>query len=329
MSETLCAALASCLSRAKSAEVEVVSVTALSGGAASESYAVDAKIGSDGQRFVLQRSLGEGELARTMSRATQARLQLAVEAAGVPVPPIVHILEPLDNLGEGFIMTFIDGETLAPRYLRDPRYDAARQAMTGQAAHALAATHAIDRDTLPTLQRLDAPAQLAALRDTYDEVGGNVPIFEIAFHHLGARLTPAEVPVLVHGDFRSGNLIVDTEGLRAVLDWELAHIGDPRLDIGWLSTNTWRFGNWEKPVGGFGDRQAFLAAYAQAGGARFTPEEILPFEMLGSLRWGVMCLQMAAAHLDGSAASVERAAIGRRVSETEADLLYMLRYGPL
>ena len=141
---------------------------------------------------------------------------------------------------------------------------------------------------------------------------------------------PANIPAsardesmvsVVHGDFRLGNLIVDANGLGAVLDWELAHTGDPREDIAWVCVNSWRFGHSEKRVGGFGDLPEMLDAYAAAGGARFTPDEIDWWEILGSLKWGVMCMIMYSAYKTGADPSVERAAIGRRVSENEIDLI--------
>ncbi|MBV7256549.1 phosphotransferase family protein [Pacificimonas sp. WHA3] len=323
--------LSSVLSKAAAAEVTVTSMTALSGGAASMSYLVETERDGGPWPLVLQVSSGDetGDPSRTMSRAVQAALQQRAANAGMRVPAIVAVLEPEDGLGDGFVMEFVSGETLAPRYLRKPEFAAARERLTTDTAQALAQLHGIARLEFEGLGLpvLDGPAQLGHLRDVYDSLGGGVPVFEMAFARLKDRLPPCKAPVLVHGDFRSGNFIVGKDGLRSVLDWELAHIGDPLLDIGWLSTNTWRFGNWQKPVGGFGQREAFYTAYEAAGGRPVDLRTALAFEMLGSLRWGVMCMQMAAAHLNGTAQSVERAAIGRRVSETEADLIHIMKHG--
>jgi aminoglycoside phosphotransferase (APT) family kinase protein len=292
------------------------------------SHILTATRDGDDYPMVLQQSFA-GETPRSMSRAVQAAVQTRAGEAGVPVPEILLVLTPQDGLGDGFVMAFVAGETLAPRYLRQDDYAGARRAMTRQTASALARLHTAPAEVFAGLGLpvLDGPAHLQSLLASYDALDGAVPVFELAFAHLKRRLPPCQQPVLVHGDFRSGNFIVGKEGLRSVLDWELAHLGDPRLDIGWLCTNTWRFGNWQKPVGGFGDRQDFYHAYEQAGGAPMEADVAAAFEMLGSLRWGVMCMQMAAGHMEGDAVSVDRAAIGRRVSETEADLLYMLREG--
>lgn len=325
------ARLAAVLSAAQGVPVAVTDVTALSGGAASLSYAVAADRDGRPWPLVLQVSASADAAARGMSRPVQAALQQRACAAGVAAPPVVAVLTPQDALGDGFVMEFVAGETLAPRWLRDPKFSAARAAMAGDCAAALARIHAIGEAGVADLGLPVLPprAQLRHLRDLYDSFGGGVPVFELAFAALAGRLPESRPMTLVHGDFRSGNFIVGESGLGAVLDWELAHIGDPLLDIGWLCTNTWRFGMYRNPVGGFGAREAFYAAYEAAGGHAVDRDLALAFEMLGSLRWGVMCMQMAAAHLSGDVPSVERAAIGRRVSETEADLVYMLKYGAL
>ncbi|MGB7405667.1 MAG: phosphotransferase family protein [Pacificimonas sp.] len=321
--------LATLLTRETGAPVSVETLTPLSGGAASMSYAVNAVRDGEPLPLVMQRSAGEGDTVRTMSRAQQATLQQRVAKSGVSAPDVVAILQSEDGLGEGFVMPFVEGETLAPRYLRKPEFAKARDRLGGQTAASLAKLHALPTDMVDGLglETVDGPKQLANLRDLYDVLNGAVPVFEMAFIHLSERLRKCREPVIVHGDFRSGNFIVGEDGLKSILDWELAHLGDPLLDIGWLATNTWRFGNWDKPMGGFSEREPFYTAYEEAGGHAIDRDQALAFEMLGSLRWGIMCLQMAAAHLSGDVPSVERAAIGRRVSETEADLLHIMRTG--
>jgi aminoglycoside phosphotransferase (APT) family kinase protein len=125
---------------------------------------------------------------------------------------------------------------------------------------------------------------------------------------------------LVHGDFRLGNLIVGPDRIEAVLDWELVHLGDPLEDLGWLCARPWRFRG-PGPVGGMGEYDDLLAAYERESGTAVDGEELRWWEVFATLRWGVICLLQAARHLSGSERSVELAAIGRRVAETELDLL--------
>jgi aminoglycoside phosphotransferase (APT) family kinase protein len=117
---------------------------------------------------------------------------------------------------------------------------------------------------------------------------------------------------------------VGPEGIRAVLDWELAHLGDPLEDLGWLCVNSWRFGNIDEPVGGFGPREDLFRGYESAGGRKIDPDAVHFWEVFGTLKWGIMCLIQGFTHLSGAKRSIELAAIGRRPSETEIDLLNLL-----
>ena len=150
------------------------------------------------------------------------------------------------------------------------------------------------------------------------------PVFELAFRWLREHLPPAVTPVLVHGDYRHGNLIIGTQGVHAVLDWELAHIGDPVEDLAWLCIPPWRFGELDKPVGGFGQREDLLAAYERASGRSIDRARLAWWDVLGSLRWGIMCADMPKWLRSGRDTSVERAMIARRASESELDLLRIL-----
>ena len=323
------AAVAAALARAGGA-VQVDAVKALSGGAASATYAVDATRDGTHWPLILQtRATGSG--IGSLKRSVQAAIQTIARAKGLPVAEVVTVLEPGDGLGEGFVMERIEGESLAPRYLRQPDYAVARAAMTGQCAAALAHLHAIP---LTDFAGLDIPAgsprdQLERSYELYRGYGQDLPAFDLAFAWLRERL-PADPPRgLVHGDFRSGNFIVGPEGLRAILDWEIAHFGHPYEDLGWLCVNAWRFGNWRQAVGGFGDREALYSAYEAAGGPAVDRSLVHVFEVLGTLRWGMSCLHLVDDHLSGRVRSVERATIGRRVSENEVDLLYLLKHGSI
>ena len=117
--------------------------------------------------------------------------------------------------------------------------------------------------------------------------------------------------------------MVDQHGLAAVLDWELAHIGDPMEDLGWLCVKAWRFGS-ALPAGGVGTYEQLIAAYEEASGLTLDPDVVRWWEVLGTLKWGIMCIGQATAHTSGVARSHELAAIGRRVCENEHDLFLAL-----
>ena len=144
---------------------------------------------------------------------------------------------------------------------------------------------------------------------------------------LGRHRPAAGPRVTVHGDFRLGNFLVGPEGLRGVLDWELAHAGDPAEDIGWLCAPAWRFGGGAE-VGGFGSLDELLDAYRSAGGERMDRDRVHWWQVYATVKWAIICALQASAHLSGATRSVELAAIGRRVCESEWDLFALLGVGP-
>jgi len=251
----------------------------------------------------------------------EARVLTAARAAGVPVPAVVASGDARAGLGSAFVVVdFIDGETIPRRILREERLSAARATMAAQCGEILAAVHRIPPDDVPGLRCED---QLAQTRTLLDELGQPHPAFELALRWLADNQPPPEPPVVVHGDFRNGNLIVGPEGIRAVLDWELAHLGDPLEDLGWLCVKSWRFGS-PLPVGGFGRLEDLVGAYRHASGSEVDSAALFWWQVLGTLRWGAICIVQAMTHTSGAVRSVELAAIGRRVAETEWDLLEML-----
>ncbi|MEO1472700.1 MAG: phosphotransferase family protein [Pseudomonadota bacterium] len=307
---------------------KIANLTRLSGGASQETWAFDL-VGFDNNtsRRILRRApngLSEARSGNAVTLPTEAELIRAARRAGVPAPSVLHICSENDGLGEAFIMNFIQGETIAPKILKADHLATARANLATHCGAALARIHSIDPATLPNLEEAGATSQLDRYEELYLCYDIPRPTFDLAFQMLRDTLPTPLNPVLIHGDFRLGNLMVDETGLAAILDWELAHIGDPREDIGWICVNSWRFGRTENRVGGFGDLQALLDAYAAAGGPSFTPADIDWWEMLGSLKWGIMCVTMYDIFRTGADPSVERAAIGRRVSETEIDLIALM-----
>jgi aminoglycoside phosphotransferase (APT) family kinase protein len=296
--------------------VRVEGLRRLSGGASRVTSAFDA-VAPDGRRtpLVVQQVRTPGGGTGPGMAAEVAVLRAAADA-GVPVPRVVAVGE-----GTSFVVQeHVAGETIARRILRDDEYAAARPVLAGQCGRALAALHAMRVDAVPGL---DAPDQVAQFRAVLDASGQPHPAFELGFRYLEATRPPASAATIVHGDFRLGNLIVGPDGLQAVLDWELVHLGDPLEDLSWLCVKSWRFGAAPR-VGGFGEVPDLVGAYEEASGRTVDLDALRWWETLGTLKWGIMCIMQAAAHLSGAARSVELAAIGRRVCEVEHDLLLLL-----
>ncbi|MBS1836732.1 MAG: phosphotransferase family protein [Actinobacteria bacterium] len=303
-------------------DVIVEDLVRLSGGASRETWAftVRSRNAEVTRSLVLQRERAGGS-ATSRQMGVQAELLRAAADAGVPVPGLVAIDADGSMLGApAMVMERVEGETIARRILRDDAYGTARGQLTGQVGAALAALHRTDVSRLDGLDEVD---QLAQMGELLDLLGAPHPAFEIGLRHLRATRPPTRGSGLVHGDFRMGNLVVCHDGLRAVLDWELAHIGDPAEDLGWFCVRAWRFGS-PLSAGGVGSVEELVDAYVRAGGVAVSVEEVRWWEAFGTLRWGVICIMQAAAHLTGMSRSVELAAIGRRVAENEEDLLEIL-----
>ncbi|MFC4116139.1 phosphotransferase family protein [Nonomuraea zeae] len=294
----------------------VTSSVRLPGGASRETWALDV-VTPDGRTHELVLRLDSPGAAPETGAglAAEATLMRAAYDAGVPVPRIVAC-------GESHIlMTRVPGETIPRKILRDEAYAAARPLLAAQCGQALAAIHRMPLSCVPGEAAEDP---LERWRDVLDLLGEPHPVFELALRRLAACRPPGTRRTVVHGDFRNGNLIVGPEGIRAVLDWELAHLGDPLEDLGWLCVKAWRFGS-PLPVGGFGGYDDLVGAYERAAGQPVDRDALRWWETFGVLKWGIICVMQTMRHLRGGASSVELAAIGRRVCENEWDLLGMLR----
>jgi len=309
-------------------------MTRLSGGASQETWSFDAVTDGGTLPLILRRTPGGAARAATETSTsvpleTEAIAIEASRAAGVAAPRVRYVLQEADGIGQGYVMDRLAGETIARKILRDAAFDAVRPDLARQCGEVLARIHAVEltpelRKVLPVM---DGPTQLRRYRDTYDLYDHPHPVFEMAFKWLEPRMAGARRQTLVHGDFRHGNLLISPKGVEAALDWELVHIGDPLEDLGWICTNSWRFGVQEKVVGGFGDLPDLLKGYEAAGGGHVTGEEARTWIVYGSLKWGVMCMSMYQGFVRDH--SVERAAIGRRASENEIDLVNLIIRGKI
>ncbi|MFV0494639.1 phosphotransferase family protein [Mycobacterium sp.] len=307
----------------------VENLRALTGGASRSTWAFDA-VTAGGRRALILRVGPPDDIHVGME--LEARVQAAAAAAGAPVPHILIADDSVAALGNPFLICDeIPGETIARRIQRqldrtsDPAR--ARARLLRQCAHAIAAVHQADAG-IPGLTGQDP---VGLWREQLDVIGDTTATFEWAFRWLednrpgSAAASPESVAVLVHGDFRMGNLIVDESGLAAVLDWELVHAGSAYEDLAWFCVRAWRFGApASRGAGGLGGIEEFLRSYQDASGTGVDRAAFHWWRVLATLRWGVMCRYQAQRHLSGQTRSVELATIGRRVCENEWDLLDLL-----
>lgn len=308
------------------AKVEITDLVRLSAGASRETWtftAVPSGRRNPGERheLVLQRDRSS---AAGNASAREALLVTYARHGGVPAPEVVTSGEPPCALGTSYSITRrVGGETIARRILRDDEFTTARSALVGDFGRALAAIHALDPAPMEgVLSTVDDP--VASMRRLLDDLSDRHPVFEMALLWLADHRPDPRPTRVVHGDFRLGNLIVDRGGLVLVLDWELAHLGDPIEDLGWLCVRAWRFGG-RPAVAGLGDRELLLAAYRAESGVEVGLDELRWWEVYGTLKWGLTTLVMGTQFQPGVPALLEQGVIARRVAETEYDLFLLLR----
>ena len=299
----------------------------LSGGASMQSWRF-----AWGDELLILRRMPEGLRgddaaidSGALSLDGQADVIESAVAHGVIAPAVRARLTPEDGLGEGFVMACAPGEALPQVLLRDPAYGQAFEGLPQQWAQQLAAIHGIAPASLPTALAYRSPAQmLADLEARWRDLGGASPVYALAFGWLERALPEPVEPRLCHGDFRMGNLLITPDGLSAVLDWELAHLGDPVQDLAFGCIPSWRFGRYDKVLGGFAQPEAMLQHYEAITGTPVDPARFRFWLVYSCLWWGVCCLIMADIWRRGDKAGPERLVIGRRVSEVEIDLMLML-----
>ena len=310
MSEIVAAALATACSRYLGAAAHIENLHRESGGASRQTWSFDAVAGATRHELILRRDPptvtgGEKAGSTALDRATEFGVLRAAFQGGVRAPEALFELTAADGLGEAFVMRRVGGTAIARKLLRDAPYADARTKIAGQLGEIVARIHNVDVATLPLLARREAADQIANLRATIDHLDQPQPVFELALSWLDRRKpAPSAKPVLVHGDYRTGNYLADESGVTAILDWEGAHLGDPIEDLGWLSVKSWRFGQIDKPAGGFGSREQLWQAYTRAGGGAVDPARAHWWEVFGTVRWGVICLTQAWRHLSGAVKSM-------------------------
>lgn len=325
----LAATLAEALrDREPAAAVAIGALRRLSGGANMETWYFELLRAGRSQPLILRRRPAgmsqDCAQLQGLPLASEAALLSLARRVGVPVPGVVAGFAPDAPLGEALVLSCVSGEALPQRLLREERFASARERLAFQCGEALARIHSVAFEDLPGgLRDLDWTQDLDRLQALCDQFGNVSPAQQLALNWLRKQAPPQSRRVLCHGDFRLGNLMVNEDGLAAVLDWELAHIGYAGEDLGYLCAQVWRFGGSE-PVGGFGGYRQLLDGYRSVSFAAPLLEELKLWELYAALGWGLVCLTMQALHEDGIDPGLERAAVGRRFGESEVDILRLL-----
>jgi aminoglycoside phosphotransferase (APT) family kinase protein len=318
------------------AEVRITEARRLTGGASRDTWAVDVEIagGREAGRhaLILRRDLGGVIHEDALSREQEFRVLETAHRHGILVPRPRWCCRDAAVLGTPFfLMERLEGESVGRRVVREASLAEARRVLPVQIAEQLARIHSIawEKENLgflpqptpgmsPALTALEhSEAQLRRLEEPH-------PALELAIRWLRRRAPACTSLVLVHGDFRIGNLMVGSEGLRGIFDWEFAHVGDPMEDVAWPLVRSWRFGHDNLKLGGIGQPDEFFAAYERCSGRTVNRTAVRYWEILGNLRWAIGCMVQAQRHLSGQAPSIELASLGRRTAEMELELLALI-----
>ncbi len=318
-------------------QVAIRSLSRLPGGACQDNFRVDVWLETGeipGERRLVLRSDARQSLPASIGRFEEYAVVRAAAAAGVATPNARWLTRDLVRDGAyAYFMDWVEGEAIGRRVIRNPELAEARRKLPAQLAAALSRIHSVSPVTAPDLvfrnltDLSPSQAALVGLRKQMDEMKEPHLALELALDWLEQHQFPSEHRTLVHGDFRTGNFMVGPTGLAAVLDWEFSHWGDPMEDLGWLSVRDWRFGQLDKPIGGFAERDAFYDAYQTASGRSVNRKHVHYWEVAGNVRWAAGSIYQGERYLSGEETDIELVAIARRAVEMEFEALRLIEKG--
>ncbi len=301
---------------------KIKNLVPLTGGASAD---INRIIFEDNKEFIVRRSVVKDKVVMAIPKNMEAKIQKIVKEYGAPVPEIIMEFSEGAEIGEGYVMQSVGGETIPRKILKDDNYRNIRNKLPYEIGKSLAQIHKTKLEKLQDLEKITFLESLEKLFTIYESFDQPQPVFDLAFKWLENQKILDYEEVLVHGDYRFGNFIISEKKLESIIDWELAHIGNPMEDLGWLCVRSWRFGNVNKRAAGLGDVDELIAGYEANSKIKIDKSQLDMWQLYGSLKWGIICMVQTFAHLSGAVKSLEKAAIGRRVSETEFDLMNMIK----
>lgn len=324
------------LEEATQRPAEVRSVKVLGGGACQENFEVDAVLGGEPRRLVL-RSDAPTSLPGSIDRAREHAAIARAVAAGVATPAARWLGRGLVREGSSaYFLDWVSGDAIGRKIVAGKELAEARAKLAPALAAELAKIHSVTPAVAPELFDGPVPApydvaatQLQRMRGSIDAMRAPRPAMEIIHRWLWHNRPTPEPPVLVHGDFRTGNFLVAPAGLSAILDWEFAHWGSPYEDLTWISVRDWRFGQLALPIGGFSRREPFYEAYERASGRVLDPRTLFYWEVFGNLGWAIGCVYQVERYVYGGVDDFELVAIGRRAAEMEFEAMRLIERGKL
>lgn len=265
----------------------------LEGGFSRHSYAARVAVGNGEERAYIVRARPQGSTLDT-SLAQEFRTFALLQDEPLPTPDVHGLADTEDTPfgGPFFVMDRLDGRAVNVWRSRDRRaleedWDGPR-GIAEDFVRDLAGIHAVD------LGRARDAAVVRSFHDTVDHWHGVYhehrlvpdPVIEEAYDWVRQREPDPVAPALVHGDYRIGNCLIGDGHVTGILDWELAFVGDPRFDLGYMSLD-YHAGKFTAPgshlLNAVADRDWFHARYAELSGRPVDPEVVRTFTVLGGL----------------------------------------------
>lgn len=319
-------ALVNALRRRFGESVRIENLTIPTLGGSNRTIVFDLVDGAATRQLVSREETYRAPNSPFLSPSDQFRLMRFVFECGFPAPEPIFEYDANDAMAPGYVCAYVEGETMPKAILHAPGLAAVRPKLADQCGVLLAMLHGMPREGAAFLDgRSDSVDAVGAQRDRFDAYGGGRPAIELGLRWLERNRPAAPTPVLVHGDFRVGNLMVTAAGISAVLDWECAHIGSPWEDLGWLCTRAWRFDRPDLMVGGIDTTATLFTAYERESGRRVDADAVRYWTVFGLVRWAILNLMQASGHISGERRGLVFAACGRNVSLIEYDLLMTLK----
>ncbi|GAB1420630.1 phosphotransferase family protein [Anaerolineales bacterium] len=325
------------LSHSSGQKITIQDAKPLAGGASRDSWYLRAEISEpDGTKqeahWVLRQDLPTQMTETALTRRQEYLLMSLAHKAGVKVAAMRFLCEDHGVLGSDFlIMDYMPGVSIGSKVIRDEALAAARAVLPEQLAQELAKIHQMEIGPELSFLRKPQPGlspaeqTISHMRGVLDQLRVRNPVWEFLLRWC-ERYLPEESPLsFIHGDYRIGNILVDKSGLSAVIDWEFAHIGDFYEELGYICMRDWRFGKGHLRFAGLSDRDQFLKAYESARGISVNREKVDWWELMGNIRWGIICHSQADRHLSGADPSVELASLGRRSVEMQYEALCLVQ----
>ncbi|XDD42660.1 phosphotransferase family protein [Leptospira sp. WS60.C2] len=315
--------------------VKVTNIFHLSGGACQDNYALEINSNTSIKSVVLRTDKG-GSLLSSLSKRDEFKVAELVHNAGVKTPTPVFLEEESSIIGAPFfLMEKIAGKATGRYITKDKELDPYRKTkMVSDIASNLAKLHTVipefvtDEELKHKLKLVTTnnyiTVAISDLRQSLDGLPEAHPAIELCLNWMESHAPNVDSIVLVHGDYRTGNFMMNANGLQGILDFEFAHWGDRHEDIAWLCMRDWRFGRLNKEVGGFGDRKDFYREYETTSGIPVDPFKVTFWEIMGNVRWAIGSAQQAERHLSGKDKGIELASIGRRTAEMEWEAMRLI-----